>query len=466
MTKKAESDKQPVATNLAKSRRPVMIAGAIALSLLPFVVIEWAVRTFVNPAAAVDVHAVVGLDHLRPLFELDSTSDRYRIPDWRLQFFCRDSFPRIKSAGTRRVFVLGGSTVQGRPFSTETAFSTWLRLQLQAADPNTNFEVINCGGVSYASYRVAKILDEVLAYQPDAIVIYTGHNEFLEDRSYDHIRKLGPIRRMITRVTASWATASWIQRKLMPAEIRDPVILATEVDTRLDHIGGLDSYRNDPHWRSEVESQFNQSFSRMLRAAQVAKVPVIVCTPSSDLVKTPPFKSDSTVARFDASLTYAAGRAKWEASEAAEAKRLLVLARNQDVCPLRATDAIVQSVHNICRDFETPMIDTDALLDMRNHLGAKVSDGIADPEFFVDHLHPTIAGHQRIAAAIAEKFAEQGWITISPSSQASFETTAAAHLSSLGESYYARGRQRLKGLRRWAAGRAALPIADDEKSLE
>ncbi|TWU48225.1 GDSL-like Lipase/Acylhydrolase [Rubripirellula reticaptiva] len=443
-----------------------MIVGAIALSLLPFVVIEWAVRTFADPPAAVDVHSVVGLDHLQPLFELDPASDRYRIPDWRLQFFCRDSFPRVKSAGTRRVFVLGGSTVQGRPFSTETAFSTWLRLQLQAADPNTNFEVINCGGVSYASYRVAKILDEVLAYQPDAIVIYTGHNEFLEDRSYEHIRQLGPIRRSITRATSSWATARWIQRKLMPPEIRAPMILATEVDTRLDHIGGLDSYQNDPTWRSEVESQFSQSFSGMLSAAKAAKVPVIVCSPSSDLVNTPPFKSDPTVARFDASLTYAAGRAKWEAGEVAEAKRLLVLAKNQDICPLRATDAIVQSVHDACRDFETPMIDTDELFDMRNHLGAKVSDGIADPEFFADHVHPTIAGHQRIAAALLEKFTNKGWVTISSSSQARFEAAAASHLSSLDETYYARGRQRLRGLRRWASGRAALPIAEDQKSLE
>ncbi len=46
-------------------------------------------------------------------------------------------------------------------------------------------EVINVGGISYASYRIAAILDEVLQHEPDLVVIYMGHNEFLEARTYD-----------------------------------------------------------------------------------------------------------------------------------------------------------------------------------------------------------------------------------------------------------------------------------------
>ena len=45
-------------------------------------------------------------------------------------------------------------------------------------------EIINTGGISYASYRVARLMEELLAYQPDVFVIYTGHNEFLEKRIY------------------------------------------------------------------------------------------------------------------------------------------------------------------------------------------------------------------------------------------------------------------------------------------
>ena len=53
--------------------------------------------------------------------------------------------------------------------------------------------MINCGGVSYASYRLGPILDEVLGYEPDLIMLYTGHNEFLEARTYPRlIEPAGP----------------------------------------------------------------------------------------------------------------------------------------------------------------------------------------------------------------------------------------------------------------------------------
>ena len=38
--------------------------------------------------------------------------------------------------------------------------------------------------------------------------------------------------------------------------------------------------------------------------------------------------------------------------------------------------------------------------------------------------------------------------------EADYQASALVHLSSLDETYYARGRQRLEGLRNWAAGRA------------
>ena len=79
----------------------------------------------------------------------------------------------------------------GRPYTVETAFSSWLQLFLQYADPSKKWEVVNCGGVSYASYRLVPILEEVLEnYTPDLVILYTGQNEFLEDRTYAHLKNL------------------------------------------------------------------------------------------------------------------------------------------------------------------------------------------------------------------------------------------------------------------------------------
>lgn len=45
--------------------------------------------------------------------------------------------------------------------------------------------MINVGAISYASYRAAGLMDKLTQYDPDLFIVYTGHNEFLERRTYD-----------------------------------------------------------------------------------------------------------------------------------------------------------------------------------------------------------------------------------------------------------------------------------------
>ena len=99
-------------------------------------------------------------------------------------WFNDQRFPRIKGANTKRVFCLGGSTTFGRPFDDSTAFSGWLRELFPLVDPETQWEIVNAGGVSYASYRVANVMEELCHYDPDLFIVFTGHNEFLERRTY------------------------------------------------------------------------------------------------------------------------------------------------------------------------------------------------------------------------------------------------------------------------------------------
>ena len=120
----------------------------------------------------------------RSLFEKDATAEFFQTATNRTNYFVRDRFPVVKTEGTFRIFCLGGSTVQGRPYAIETAFPKWLQLSLEVRQPDRKWEVINCGGISYASYRLVPILRECLEhYEPDLIVLCTGQNEFLEDRT-------------------------------------------------------------------------------------------------------------------------------------------------------------------------------------------------------------------------------------------------------------------------------------------
>jgi lysophospholipase L1-like esterase len=459
MTTSSESDNRPSAAN-PRSRWFAVAAVLVALS--PFALVEGVIRANWTPSPAVDLTPTRQPD----LFVRDG--DVFRIDADRLNFFRPASFDAVKRPATRRIFVLGGSTTQGRPYATETAFSTWLSLRLNANVDEVTYEVVNVGGVSYASYRVAKILDEVLRHDADAIVLYTGHNEFLEDRTYAAANQLSTFRRVVTDVAAHWKTAQFVAETFREHSndrrtTTQPEMFSGEVDAVLDHAGGLDAYQPDAAWRQRIEADFAATFARMVDAARDAGVPMIVCTPASDIVATPPFKSVPLPSDApEPAALYAAGRAKWDQGDVQAATKLLIRARDADVCPLRATTPIIDAIREICESRDVPLVDTESVLDARNAASNRIADGVADPEFFADHVHPTIAGHQRIASAIADQFGRLGWYRQTDASDAAYAQAAAAHLAGLDETYYARGRQRLAGLKRWAAGRAAIPLADDD----
>ena len=171
-----------------KSRRFIFAAIAIVLGLLPFVLLEVVLRTVDvgDPTGYVD--PFVGFGGAHPLFSLAKDQQTYETTRSHRLYFGTQSFAAKKPAGMYRVFCLGGSTVRGRPYTTETSFSRWLQVELELRDPSRNYEVVNCGGLSYASYRLARITEEVMAYDPDLIVVATGHNEFLEDRTYQDVK--------------------------------------------------------------------------------------------------------------------------------------------------------------------------------------------------------------------------------------------------------------------------------------
>jgi len=67
--------------------------------------------------------------------------------------------------------------------------------------------LINAGGISYASYRIAKLMEELIRFQPDLFIIYTGHNEFLEERTYREIKQMSPLLRStaaLLQKTRTW----------------------------------------------------------------------------------------------------------------------------------------------------------------------------------------------------------------------------------------------------------------------
>lgn len=94
-------------------------------------------------------------------------------PDVAPQPFLRD-----KPAGTRRYFVLGGSSAAGFPYHFYHGFPAYLEEMLQMGHPGERVEVINLAMTAVNSFTLWDIHRELLRHDPDGILIYAGHNEY------------------------------------------------------------------------------------------------------------------------------------------------------------------------------------------------------------------------------------------------------------------------------------------------
>ncbi len=465
--------------------------GAIIVGLSPLLLLEAALRLggWHETASADD--PFVGFAEVRPLFELDGSTGQYTTAPSRRVHFKTDSFSARKSPHGFRIFCLGGSTVQGRPYSIETSFTTWLELSLQAADPSRTWEVVNCGGVSYASYRLAPILEEVLQYEPDLLIIYTGHNEFLEDRTYAHLKQPGilaqahaSIAQLRTFRLARSAWSSVFGERNQGPESRP--LLPAEVDALLDYRGGLEDYHRDDAWRSDVVHHFRFNLHRMIRAAESAGVPVVLVNPVSNLKDCPPFKIEprrdltgQQRERFDKLWRDAQSLGETGAREAIplleqalaiddrhagvhfllgkcfealgrhdEAKRAFVRAKDEDICPLRAIEPLHDAIIAAAHEHNVPLIDVRSIFERLS------PHGIPGDELLIDHVHPTVTGHQHIAQALIDHIFKQKVVVAQEDWTSRRKKLYRAHLESLNPAYFERGRQQLEGLRRWTEGRA------------
>ncbi len=481
----------------ARRRRWAFRLLAVLIGLSPLVAFEGLCAVFDWGRPGLHDDPFVGFRAVRPLFVLNDDTGRYEIPKARQTYFRPDSFAAVKADDEFRIFCLGGSTVQGRPFAIETAFSRWLEISLTAADRERTWRVVNCGGVSYASYRLVPILEEVLHYQPDLIILYTGHNEFLEARSFEHLGRRGTALNAALDAASRLRTFTLVREGYLRSQGRSSAeppagrpILPEEVEALLDYRGGLAEYHRDDAWRSGVIEQFGYNLRRMVQMADRAGVELILVNPVSNWRDSPPFKSEHGSDLSEAqrqkwqSLCESASRhLRREHYDPSRALRLLeeacrldprhaggwynlagcyealgqldpgrdayLRAKEEDVCPLRILQPMNDFILALARETGTPLINAQKLFEARS------GGGITGGDWLVDHVHPTIEGHQLLADALAQMLVDEGHVT--PTADWASRRCAAfhEHFEALSPLYFQKGMQRLSALKNWAQGRVS-----------
>ena len=134
-------------------------------------------------------------------------------------------------------------------------------------------------------------MEERVAYEPDLFIIYCGHNEFLEDRTYGELMDMPSAVRGLQASLSNSRTYSLLSRMIKggksPGKASE---LRSEVSTKLDTIG-TEAYHRDAGWQKQVTAHYRFNLARMVDIARANGAEVVFVMPGSNLRNSSPFKS-------------------------------------------------------------------------------------------------------------------------------------------------------------------------------
>jgi len=349
-----------------------------------------------------------------------------------------------KAPGINRIFVTGGSAAYGWPMKNESSFSGFLSRAFSAVSPNT-YEIINLAGMSYGSHRVRDMVSQVLQYEPDAVIIYSGNNEYVENNLFPQIDEKGVL----------YALRDQLRRLDLYRAIR-LLLFKSPLADMMRQRQGMDI--TDPDWSplvSRAESSrnverdekvlenFEWNITSAVRDIRRQGADTILMTVPVNLAgwrpvdhPHPPEDADATTRwkevwktasaaalddDFEASTKYfsqlqemrpTSARARYYLGNSLrmlgrseEAGKKLKEALDLDARPFRARSAINVIVRRIARQEDVQLVDLEKFF-----IGLS-DDGIIDSRYFLDYCHPDGEGHRIIASEVARKLAEVGLLS-------------------------------------------------------
>jgi len=423
MGKKREEE-----TQLTPAKRRFFTLVTVSFPLIVLVALEGGLRL-----------AGVGGSH--PLFvEADTAgvylrmnptaSERYFHGDFPAPGATYDPFRATRRPETFRVMVQGGSTTLGFPYFYGAAFPRMLEWRLQKTFPNREVEVVNTALTAVNSHTLRDLAPEIAEQEPDAVLVYAGHNEYYG--------ALG------VASTLAGGNPTWVSLYLRLRRLRLVQVLSralgslrggTEPEedgsrgTMMERMVGEQEIPLDSElFRAGLE-QFRRNLRALLATYAEADIPVYLATVVSNERDQPPFlsRADSSVSaeeweeafsrvrgrlsrgdpeaalegvealltrdRLNARGFYQLARLFDEAGAHPQARSLYVAAKERDLLRFRAPEAINAIIREEAELHGAVVVDAqEAFLEASR-------DGMVGEALITEHVHPTIDGYFLLADA-------------------------------------------------------------------
>lgn len=324
----------------------------------------------------------------------------------------KDLFLKDKPENGYRIFTLGGSTTAGFPYGYNLMFPRILNFRLDDIFPDRHIEVVNTAMSAVNSYTMYDLMDEILAYEPDVLLIYAGHNEFYGAMGVGSQETLGKRPGLIY-------TYLKLRRLKLFLAVRDIVgslqkgvsrltTGGTEVDPTNTLMARIVAEQSIPY-KSELYErgirQYENNLRRILEKAQQHQVPVVLSELVSNVKDQEPFVSVDADTFPTAARAYEIGQKLLAQGDVEDARTALHLAKDLDALRFRATEEMNEIIHRLGEEFNVPVAPIKGAFELQSE------HQLIGNELILEHLHPNMQGYFLMAEVFLKTMYDHGMVS-------------------------------------------------------
>ncbi len=305
-----------------------------------------------------------------------------------------DGFDVQKKENAFRIFVLGESSAAGWPYVPNASFPRYLKRKLEILYPENTIEVINCGISAINTYTLRDFVPGIIEQNPDLILIYTGHNEYYGALGAGSSVSLGYSRTLVNTYIklVDFKTTQLLQNIISGIygwfSSSDEKGGEAGNETLMSRMIGesLISYNSDLY--NYGIAQFDGNMNDILKMLKEKNIPVILGTLTCNLKDQKPFVSVKDANYPPAEDVFSQAKDLYQKGEVDKAKELFYQAKELDALRFRAPNKINESIINLAKKYNYPVVDIDSAFK------SKSLNGIVGENLMVDHLHPNLDGYR------------------------------------------------------------------------
>jgi tetratricopeptide (TPR) repeat protein len=333
-------------------------------------------------------------------------------------------FRKEKPKDTFRIVVQGGSSAAGFPYGRWGGLAGMLNDRLEASFPYRNIEVITTAMSAVNSYTMLDLVNEIIAIEPDAVLIYAGHNEYVGvmgagsalSAIQSHGAKLLFLKFKDLRLYQLMQRLIGLFNPAPPAakggEQRGTLMAQAATNREIPF--GSDIYE-------QGKQQFEGNLRLLLQKYQQASIPVIIGTLASNEKDQKPFvssESEEAKAQWQqawlnyhnarneqdvqtanaqlenlatqsdsAAFWYQLGLNHLQQGNDSAGRDALRRAKDLDQLRFRAPEDMNKIIRALSQEFNLP------LADVQQYLAMYSEQGVIGDRLMLEHLHPNKRGY-------------------------------------------------------------------------